>query len=125
MIVASKLPLTGRTHRPSHLTGNEHRPRDPERQTVNDHLDTLTRMTDALNANTRGQLSQIDMIRQWRSGAASLPLPEKFGVVLGDLLDRIEASALFSEESCSFSQKDLLNSLQVWADKARAKLSNP
>jgi hypothetical protein len=63
------------------------------------------------------------MIRQWRSSAASLPLPDKFGEVLGNLLDRIEASALFSEESCSFSQKDLMASLQLWADKARAKLS--
>ena len=42
-----------------------------------------------------------------------------------ELLDRLEAGALFSEESCSFSQKDLLDSLQLWADKARAKLSNP
>jgi hypothetical protein len=123
MIVAAKPPQTGRTHRPARLTGTGHSPRDPERQTVNAHLDTLTRMTDALKASTEGQLSQTDMIRQWRSGAASLPLPEKFGTVLGDLLDRIEASALFSEESCSFSQKDLLSSLQLWADKARAKLS--
>jgi len=88
-------------------------------------LDTLTRMTEALGASTQGQLSQAEMIQQWRSGAAHLPLPEKFGAVLGDLLDRIEASALFSEESCSFSQKDLLANLQLWADKARAKLSNP
>jgi hypothetical protein len=44
--------------------------------------------------------------------------------VLQPLLDRIEASALFSEESCSFSQKDLLASLQMWADKARLRLSN-
>ncbi|WP_228769140.1 hypothetical protein [Limnohabitans sp. 2KL-3] len=64
------------------------------------------------------------MIRQWRSDAASLPLPEKFGLVLGDLLDRIESSALFSGESCSFSQKDLLDNLQLWADKARARLSS-
>ena len=125
MIVASKPTLTGRTPQPARLTGTGHSPRDPERQTVNAHLDTLTRMTDALKASTEGQLSQTDMIRQWRSGAASLPLPEKFGTVLGDLLDRIEASALFSEESCSFSQKDLLSSLQVWADKAQAKLTSP
>jgi hypothetical protein len=125
MIVASKLPLTGRTQQPTRLTGTGHSPRDPERPTVNAHLDTLTRMTDALNTSTRGELSQSDMIRQWRSGAASLPLPDKFGDVLGDLLDRIESSALFSEESCSFSQKDLLSSLRVWADKAQAKLSNP
>jgi hypothetical protein len=86
-------------------------------------LDTLNRMTDALAASQQGALSQADMIQQWRRGAHSLPLPEKFGVVLGNLLDRIEASALFSEESCSFSQKDLLASLQLWADKARARLS--
>ena len=92
---------------------------------MNTELDSLSRMTTALMACQQGHLSQRDMIHQWRSAAARLPLPEKFGVVLGDLLDRIEASALFSEESCSFSQKDLLNSLQVWADKARAKLSNP
>ncbi len=123
MIVASKPPLTGRTQPPTRLTGTGHSPRDPERQTVNAHLNTLTRMTDALNASTRGELSQTDMIRQWRSDAASLPLPDKFGDVLGNLLDRIEASALFSEESCSFSQKDLLGSLQVWADKAQATLT--
>jgi len=42
-------------------------------------------------------------------------------VLLG-LLDRLESSALFSEESCSFSQKDLLDNLQVWVDKARGQL---
>ena len=86
-------------------------------------LDTLDRMTQALTACGQGQLAQSDMIRQWRSGAASLPLPEQFGEVLGNLLDRIEASALFSEESCSFSQKNLMASLQLWADKARARLT--
>ena len=59
-------------------------------------LDTLDRMTQALTACGQGQLAQSDMIRQWRSGAASLPLPNPFGEVLGKLLDRIEASALFS-----------------------------
>jgi hypothetical protein len=88
-------------------------------------LDTLTRMTDALAACTRGQLPQSELIQQWRGGATHLPLPDKFGEVLGSLLDRIEASALFSEESCSFSQKGLFDNLQLWADKARALLSNP
>ena len=85
-------------------------------------LDTLDHMTQALTACGQGQLAQSDMIRLWRSSAAGLPLPGKFGEVLGNLLDRIEASALFSEESCSFSQKDLMASLQLWADKARAQL---
>ena len=87
-------------------------------------LDTLSRMTATLTACQQGEVSQTDMIRQWRGDGASLPLPEKFGEVLANLLDRIEASALFSEESCSFSQKDLFDSLHMWADKARARLSN-
>ena len=86
-------------------------------------LETLTRMTDALAICSQGALPQNEMIRLWRSGAASLPLPEKFSTVLGDLLDRMEASALFSGESCSFSQQGLFDNLQLWADKARAKLS--
>lgn len=49
-------------------------------------------------------------------------LPERFGAVLDDLLNRMESSALFSEESCSFSQGDLLNGLQQWLDKARPRL---
>lgn len=86
-------------------------------------LDTLNRMSAALVACQQGQLSQSDMIHEWRNAAASLPLPEKFGVVLGDLLDRIEASALFSGESCSFSQEGLFGNLQLWSDKARAHLA--
>ncbi len=49
-------------------------------------------------------------------------LPARYREVLLNLLDRLESSALFSEESCSFSQKDLLDSLQMWVDKARAQL---
>lgn len=49
-------------------------------------------------------------------------LPPRYGEVLLNLLDRLESSALFSEESCSFSQKDLLDNLQVWTDKARGQL---
>ncbi len=49
-------------------------------------------------------------------------LPPAFGEVLNGLLTRLESSALFSEESCSFSQTDLLDSLQMWLDKARLRL---
>ena len=85
-------------------------------------LDTLTRMTDALAMSRQGGMPQMDMIRLWRGCSADLPLPEKYGVVLGNLLDRIEASALFSEESCSFSQRDLHDSLQHWIDRAAQRL---
>ena len=59
---------------------------------------------------------------QVRSQAEELALPERYGQVLGDLLDRLESSALFSEESCSFSQSGLLDNLQLWVDKARGQL---
>lgn len=49
-------------------------------------------------------------------------LPPRYGEVLLNLLDRLESSALFSDESCSFSQQDLLANLQVWVDKARGQL---
>jgi hypothetical protein len=38
-------------------------------------------------------------------------------------VDRLESSALFSEESCSFSQTDLLDNLALVLDKAEAKLT--
>ncbi|QTN28069.1 hypothetical protein HZ993_22965 [Rhodoferax sp. AJA081-3] len=49
-------------------------------------------------------------------------LPPRYGEVLLGLMDRLESSALFSEESCSFSQQGLLDNLQVWVDKARGEL---
>lgn len=49
-------------------------------------------------------------------------LPPQFANVLQQLLDRLESAALFSEESCSFSQKDLLDSLQQWLDHAQRQL---
>ncbi len=87
-------------------------------------LETLDRMNNALARSQNGQLPTSEMVRLWRSESAALALPPRFDEVLHPLLDRIEASALFSEESCSFSQRDLLASLQMWADKARLRLSS-
>jgi hypothetical protein len=50
-------------------------------------------------------------------------LPPKFEEVWLGLVDRLESSALFSEESCSFSQTDLLDNLALVLDKAEAKLT--
>ena len=86
-------------------------------------LQTLERMNAALHKSQNGQLPQSDMIGLWRAESATLNLPERFDQVLHPLLDRIEASVLFSEESCSFSQKDLLANLQLWSDKARLQLN--
>ena len=91
---------------------------------MNTPQDTLAQMQRALSACEKGELPVAQLSAQWRSAVATLPLPPRYGQVLGDLLDRIEAGALFSEESCSFSQKDLLDGLQVWAGKAGEALKS-
>ena len=50
-------------------------------------------------------------------------LPDPFTPVWHSLLDRLESSALFSEESCSFSHSELLDSLNLWLDKAEQRLT--
>jgi hypothetical protein len=51
-------------------------------------------------------------------------LPPKFEEVWLNLVDRLESSALFSEESCSFSQTDLLDNLGLVLDKAEQQLTH-
>lgn len=78
--------------------------------------------------------SELDALRQGRSRAAAFSqlargqqalldaLPPRYAEVLHGLLDRLESGALFAEESCSFSQIDLFDSLQLWLDKAAQQL---
>ncbi len=54
--------------------------------------------------------------------ALTSSLPPQFGEVLNNILDRLESSALFTEESCSFSQTGLLENLEVWLKKASEQL---
>ena len=83
-------------------------------------LDTIAGQVDALS---RGDGSVTTLSNGARTSTELLAaLPPRYGEVLLNLLDRLESSALFSEESCSFSQKDLLDNLRVWVDKARAQL---
>lgn len=68
-----------------------------------------------------GTLGQLcDAARQ--ATALHAALPPRYGEVLLNLIDRLESSALFSDESCSFSQKDLLDSLALWMEKARGQV---
>ncbi len=86
-------------------------------------LDAIGTRIDALR-NGRGE-SITALSNEARASSELLAaLPPRYGEVLLNLLDRLESSALFSEESCSFSQKDLLDNLQVWVDKARAQLTS-
>lgn len=89
---------------------------------MNNATDTLDHLIRQLEDCAQGRLGVAQLSRQWREAAAGLPLPARYGEVLGNLLDRLEAGALFAEESCSFSQKDLLDGLRTWAEKARQQL---
>ncbi|HZF85859.1 MAG TPA: hypothetical protein VE084_20270 [Burkholderiaceae bacterium] len=83
-------------------------------------LDAVSAALTALRKGTGRIAALSDTARA--SEALLGALPARYREVLLNLLDRLESSALFSEESCSFSQKDLLDSLQMWVDKARAQL---
>jgi hypothetical protein len=66
--------------------------------------------------------ADVQSLSAWaQSGCPTLQtvLPPRFFVVLHDVLDRLESSALFAEESCSFSQQDLLGNLRIWATRAQ------
>ena len=50
-------------------------------------------------------------------------LPPRFQEVWQDLVTRLESGALFDAESCSFSQSDLHESIQLWLDKAGERIT--
>ena len=83
----------------------------------------LAPLQDGLDALRQGRSRPADFSHQARTQQALLEtLPPRYAEVLHGLLDRLESSALFAEESCSFSQSELLDSLQLWLDKAAAQL---
>ena len=84
----------------------------------------LNTLAQALQAFERGDHSAAALGTLARQQTTLLDaLPPRYNEVLLNLLDRLESSALFSEESCSFSQKDLVANLQMWVEKARAALA--
>ena len=88
--------------------------------TTQDQLDSLQTALQQLRSGALGVAAFSQAAMQQQNLAAALP--ERFNEVLSQLLNRLESSALFTEESCSFSQQDLLDSLQLWLDKARLQL---
>ncbi|SFU41081.1 hypothetical protein SAMN05216350_101819 [Polaromonas sp. YR568] len=83
-------------------------------------LDAISTALQQLRSDTLGAAAFSQLAAQQHILAAALP--GRFNDVLSQLLNGLESSALFSEESCSFSQKDLLDSLQLWVDKAGLQL---
>ena len=89
-----------------------------------DALIQLQAFQDAVLRFADGSISASTLNEQARASQALLTaLPARYGQVLLQLLDRLESSALFTEESCSFSQSDLRDHLHAWVDKARTQLT--
>ena len=82
-------------------------------------FESLQRDLEAARAGTLDMGTLARRLRELNLPAAS---PPKYAQVLADIADRMESSALFDGESCSFSQADLLGALEVWAEKANEKL---
>lgn len=84
------------------------------------HDQTFKILHDSLNAVRENKLGIAECCQLWRAQSALLAsLPPRFNEVMEDLLSRLEAGSLFTEESCSFSQIDLLATLDVWLETAR------
>ena len=85
----------------------------------------LARIREALAASRAGTLPVSGLAGALRGEAALLAaLPPRYGQVLEDVLVRLESAGLFSEESCSFSQIDLLANLDIWVDKATRQMND-
>ena len=83
----------------------------------------LDQLHHALEQLRDGSLQTRDFCHQARTQEVLLSaLPERYQTVWLGLIDRMESSALFTEESCSFSQTELIDSLSIWLDKAQRLL---
>ena len=89
-------------------------------ETHHTQLATLVQALHAFEGDKINAAALSTLARQQTTLLAALP--PRYGEVLLNLIDRLEACALFTEESCSFSRKDLLDHLQAWVDKARGAL---
>lgn len=90
------------------------------------HQATLTQLKSSLAALGQQAVSISRFCQLWRSQPDLLAaLPPRYAQVLEDLLARLEAGSLFTEESCSFSQNDLTAQLDTWLDKATQQLARP
>ncbi len=86
---------------------------------------SLQELRSALVSLRQGQITIASICQLWRSHLLQLTtLPSRYAEVAEDILGRLEAGSLFTEESCSFSQKDLLDNLDIWLDKADQQLKN-
>ncbi|MBV8667290.1 MAG: hypothetical protein JO269_12480 [Burkholderiaceae bacterium] len=82
-------------------------------------IHNLERLRQTLQELPRRQIALDAFCQTWRQQETLLnQLPPRYRQVMEDLLRRLETGSQFSEESCSYSQHELLDNLAVWLDKA-------
>lgn len=87
------------------------------------HQEAIQSLRSALGTMPGTPSGIAALCRNWRAQTALLAaLPPRFTEVAEHFLGRLEAASLFSEESCSFSQQDLLDHLGAWLDQAQLAL---
>lgn len=84
--------------------------------------DRLSALPSTLEAFRQGRMPLAELTRTWREAAQSHrpALPQRYQDVLERVLSQLESAALFTEESCSFSQGDMVDALGDWLARARA-----
>ncbi len=87
------------------------------------HLGSLDALARAAASLKQGELD-AKLFAQTVADSSELiaALPPAFERVMNDIVTRLEASALFGGESCSFSHADLYNALDHWLERARVRL---
>ena len=84
----------------------------------------VNQLTEELNAWVAGDQDTHILIMSFRDACEQARLPQKYSDVLEGILSRLESSSLFTEESCSFSKKDLAAALSLWLQKAQQASMN-
>jgi len=83
----------------------------------------FARLRAALDEHRAGELPAAELAQTLRGETALLAqLPPRYTQALEEILLRLESAALFSEESCSFSQRDLVEALADWLQRAQQQL---
>jgi hypothetical protein len=83
-------------------------------------LDALSRAATALK---QGELDAKRFVQTVADSSELIAvLPPAFERVMADIVTRLEASALFGGESCSFSHNELYHALDHWLERARVRL---
>ncbi|MBS7348894.1 MAG: hypothetical protein KIG95_01775 [Comamonas sp.] len=84
----------------------------------------LQALHDALLRYEDCAISASEVSQQAHNSQALLgALPPRYGQVLLQLLNHLEASTLAAEESCTFNQQELRDNLYGWVEKAKEQLA--